>query len=137
MKIRLISTPYVGLPPFGAPHDRGCVSCGFIFDSQHDELTPAESTLDLVVDARKRYWCLGCVAQALAHVQRRNDERTDYHYPWNFEATGGVNGQHISTTHFDQLAEMTASLEAKASAMPLLEVEISQELVEKLLRDDG
>lgn len=35
----------------------------------------------------------------LAHVKRRNDERTNYVYPWSFDDTGGPNGQRRVQLH--------------------------------------
>lgn len=66
----------------GARDDRGCVACGRVAD-------PADQDRETQIgDARGRYWCLECAADALANVRRRVDERTGYEYPWRFEDVG-------------------------------------------------
>ncbi len=77
----------MGIP--GTSGDRGCVACAVVAT---DDLNRT-----FFVDDRGRYWCFDCSRTALAHVRRRTDERTGYVYPWTFETTGGLNGQHIST----------------------------------------
>jgi hypothetical protein len=74
------------------PGDRGCVSCGTIY--QGEAYTQYGASVTLIVDARGRYWCLDCAVSALANVSRRVDERTGYDYPWKFSDTGGLAGQH-------------------------------------------
>lgn len=76
----------------GQPGDRGCVSCGTILHGEWYVSGAAYETV--IVDGRGRYWCLDCAASALMNVRRRVDDRTDYDYPWRFEDTGGLVGQH-------------------------------------------
>jgi len=74
------------------PGDRGCVSCGTIYHADWYISGAAHETL--IVDARGRYWCLDCAVKDLANVGRRVDDRTDYLYPWSYQDTGGLAGQH-------------------------------------------
>ena len=95
--INVVSSPNTtarGVEP-GSDGDRGCVSCGTVYQGQAYTQYGAGATL--VSDARGRYWCLDCATDALANVRRRTDERTEYVYPWTFNETGGPHGQHIRT----------------------------------------
>lgn len=118
----------------GQPGDRGCVSCGTIY--QGEAYTQYGAAVTVIVDARGRYWCLDCAVDALTHVRRRTDERTEYRYPWTFDETGGPNGQHIRAGDPpSRLDELMASLATKPDAVSG-DVELSQEFVDAMMSNE-
>lgn len=54
--------------------DRGCPDCGKV---------AAEAAV-YIVDARDRYWCASCAADALGEITRRTEDRPDARYRWDF-----------------------------------------------------